>query len=129
MPLVKVEIIKGKDIKYKKAIFNGVHSALVEAFKIPENDINHRIYELDTENYEFPYKSNQYTYIELTVFKGRSFEAKKILYSTIVKNLKNNPGINGEDILIVINEPPLENWGIKGGIPASEANIGFKIDV
>jgi len=43
--------------------------------------------------------------------------------------IKNKPGINGEDLLIVINEPPLENWGIKGGIPANEANIGFKVDV
>ena len=64
MPLVKIEILKGKNTEYKKAILNGVHSALVEAFKIPEDDRNHRIYELETENFEFPDgKSNQFTSI------------------------------------------------------------------
>ena len=130
MPLVKIEILMGKSKEYKKAILDGVHSALIEAFKIPENDKNHRLYELDKENFEFPDdKSDQFTSIELTVFKGRSFEAKKHLYSAIVRNLKNNPGINGNDILIIINEPQMENWGIRGGMPANELDLGFNINV
>jgi len=130
MPLVKIEILKGKSKEYKKAIMDGVHSALVEAFKIPANDRNQQLYELDAENFEFPdNKSDQFTSIELVVFRGRSVDAKKNLYSAIVNNLKNNPGINGNDILIVINEPPMENWGIRGGLPASEVDFGFKIDV
>ena len=130
MPLVKIEILKGKSKEYKKAIMDGVHSALVEAFKIPANDRNQQLYELDAENFEFSdNKSDQLTSIELVVFRGRSVDAKKNLYSAIVNNLKNNPGINGNDILIVINEPPMENWGIRGGLPASEVDFGFKIDV
>ena len=37
-PLIKIEIRKGKSAEYKKAILDGVHKALVDAFKIPEND-------------------------------------------------------------------------------------------
>ena len=130
MPVVKIEILKGKNTEYKKAIVEGIHSALVEVFKIPDDDRNHRLYELDTENFEFPHnKSNQFTSIELTVFKGRSFEAKRNLYSAIIRNLNKNPGINGNDILIIINEPPMENWGIRGGIPANEVDLGFQINV
>jgi len=129
MPLVRIEILKGKSTDYKRAVVDGVHSALVEAFKIPDDDRNHKLYELDAENFEFPNnKSNQFTSIELTVFKGRSFEAKKLLYSAIVRNLKNNPGISGNDILIILNEPPMENWGVNG-IPANEIDLGFKINV
>ena len=40
MPLVRVEIMKGKSSEYKKSILDGIHSALVEAFKIPEYDRN-----------------------------------------------------------------------------------------
>lgn len=130
MPLVKVEMIKGRSPEYKKAILDGIHSALVEAFKIPDYDRMQRIYELDKENFEIASnKTEQYILIEITAFKGRSLEAKKLLYSTIVKNLENNPGINGKDITIVIHEPPLDNWGIGGGKAASEVNLGFKIDV
>jgi phenylpyruvate tautomerase PptA (4-oxalocrotonate tautomerase family) len=63
------------------------------------------------------------------MFKGRSFEAKKALYAAIVRNLEANPGIPGGDVSIVIHEPPLENWGIRGGKPASEVDLGFNIYV
>lgn len=130
MPLVKVEILKGKSQEYKKAILDGIHSALVEAFEILDGDKMQRLYELDEDCFErSTNKTENITLIELTVFKGRSFEAKKKLYSAIVRNLAKSPGIDGKDIFIVINEPPLENWGVKGGLPASEVNLGFKIDV
>jgi hypothetical protein len=30
--------------------------------------------------------------------------------------------------MIILLEPHLENWGVRGGIPASEIDFGFKID-
>ncbi len=38
-------------------------------------------------------------------------------------------GIEPKDIRIVLYELPLENWGIRGGVPASEVDLGFKVDV
>jgi len=49
MPLVRIEIHKGKSAEYKKAILDGVHAALVEAFTIPDYDRNQRIYEINPE--------------------------------------------------------------------------------
>lgn len=130
MPLVKIEIREGKSKEYKKALLDGVHQALVQSIKIPDHDRKQRLYELDAENFEAPLsKTSDITIIEITMFKGRSIEAKKQLYETIVNNLDKNPGIRGDDITIVLHEPPLENWGIRGGKPASEVDIGFKIDV
>jgi phenylpyruvate tautomerase PptA (4-oxalocrotonate tautomerase family) len=63
------------------------------------------------------------------MFKGRTIEAKKALYKSINDNLASNPGIDGDDITIVLIEPPLENWGIRGGKPASEVKLGFNITV
>jgi phenylpyruvate tautomerase PptA (4-oxalocrotonate tautomerase family) len=130
MPLVKVEIIQGKSPEYKRAILDGIHSALVTAFKIPVDDRNQRLYELSGENFEKrSTKSDKFTLIEITAFKGRSYEAKELLYSEIAKNLMQNPGIKGDDILIVLNEQPLENWGVYGGKPADKIDVGFKIDI
>jgi len=69
------------------------------------------------------------TLIEITLFKGRSIESKKALYGSIVNNLASDPGIDSEDIVIVLYGPPLENWGIKGGKPANEVDLGFEIKV
>ncbi|AEG17774.1 tautomerase family protein [Methanobacterium paludis] len=129
-PLVKIEILKGKSEEYKKAILNGVHNALVEAFGIPEDDRFQRIYELSEDNLEYPpNRTDNVTLIEATILKGRSLKAKKELYTAIVKNLAENPGITSSDITIILLEPPLENWGVRGGKPGSEVDFGFKIDV
>ena len=45
MPLVKIEILKGKDSEFKKALFDGVHQALVDTIKIPDNKSRSKIKE------------------------------------------------------------------------------------
>jgi hypothetical protein len=32
-------------------------------------------------------------------------------------------------VLIKLNEIPVENWGIRGGNPASEVDLGFNVKV
>ncbi|MEN6328834.1 MAG: tautomerase family protein [Methanobacteriaceae archaeon] len=130
MPLVKIEIREGKSREYKKAILDGVHHALVEALKIPDSDRFQRIYELSRDKFEVPPdRTDQATIIEIKMFPGRSLEAKKRLYQCIIRNLKNNPGIDGYDVVIILLEPPLHNWGIRGGQPASEVDLGFDLEV
>lgn len=103
---------------------------MVEAIKIPDYDRFQRLYELENNNFEVPEtKTDNVTIIEITMFKGRTINAKKNLYKTIVDNLAQNPGIYGNDITIVLYEPPLENWGVRGGKPANEVDSGFNITV
>lgn len=130
MPLVKIEMLKGKSPEYKRVLLDGVHQALVDTLKIPDYDRMQRLYELDKEHFEISSnRTEDFILIELTIFEGRSFESKKNLYKAIVDNLEKDLNINRTDVLIVINEPPLENWGVAGGKPASEVDMGFKINV
>ncbi len=62
------------------------------------------------------------------MFAGRSPYAKKRIYREIVKGL-GDLGVYPMDVFIVLYEPPKENWGIRGGIPASEVDLGFKVEV
>ena len=129
MPLVTITMMQGKTREFKKSILDAVHDSLVAAFKIPDHDRNQRIVEIQSDGFEYPSgKTENFVTIELTVFPGRSLQAKKTLYQEIVSRLQ-RLGIQGDDILMVLNEPPLENWGIRGGYPASEVDIGFKINV
>jgi len=129
MPLVKISLRKGQGPGYKRAILDGVHKALVEAFRIPDTDRHQQLYELDPENFEIsPKNSPAFVVIEIIAFLGRSREAKKNLYAAIVRNLGRSPGIDGNDILIIIHESPMENWGIRGGRPADEVDLGFRGD-
>jgi phenylpyruvate tautomerase PptA (4-oxalocrotonate tautomerase family) len=128
MPLVKVSLLKGRSIEEKKAILDAIHAALLEAFKIPENDRSQRIFEFEPDNFDIPEeKTSNYTIIEIDVFPGRSLGAKRKLYQKIVQNLEEK--IQPNDILVVLKELPLDNWGVRGGMPASEIDLGFKLDV
>jgi len=53
---------------------------------------------------------------------------QKELYQNIVANL-GKLRILKSDVFIVLHEIPLENWGIRGGVPASEIDLGFKVGV
>ena len=128
MPLVKVSLLKGRSIEEKKALLDAIHAALLDAFKIPEDDRCQRIFEFEPENFDIPEgKTSNYTIIEIDVFPGRSLDAKRKLYQKIVQNL--NEQIQPSDLLVVLKEPPLDNWGVRGGMPASEIDLGFKLDV
>ena len=130
MPLVKVSIRKGRSKAEKKALMDAVHVALVESFMIPDRDRVQRIFEFEDDEFEIPNnRTNFFTIIEITILPGRSLNAKRNLYQSINRELKKIGYTNPNDIVIVLHEPLLENWGIRGGIPASEVNIGFKLDV
>ena len=94
MPVVRITIRSGKSPEYRKALLDGVHDALVKTFKKPEQDRFQTLLELGRDQFEAtPAKSDNITIVEMTVFKGRSSEAKKRLYASIVENLAKDPGI------------------------------------
>ena len=129
MPLVRIEILKGRSRAEKEAVLEGVHAALMEALKIPGNDRTQRIIEHAPWDFETPPgKTERYTLIEITMFPGRSLDAKRHLYQAIVRNLA-GAGVPPSDIFIVLHEPPMDNWGVRGGQPASEVDLGFKVNV
>ena len=114
-PLVKAEMIKGKSAEYKKTFLDCVHSALVEALGTEDWDRFQRINETPAENVELPEgKTEDFVIIELTIFPGRSREMKGKAIRLITEKLGRELGIAPTDIFIVINDPPLENWGMGG---------------
>lgn len=55
-------------------------------------------------------------------------DTKRRLYRAIVDGLA-ELDVPEHDILIVLHEPPMDNWGVDGGAPASEVDVGFKVDI
>ena len=129
MPHVRIEILEGRSVNERRQLLQAVHDALVEAFEIPDDDRTQRIVEYDPVNFEIPPgKSDRYTLIEITAFPGRSRSAKAALYKAIVHRL-GRLGVDAADVSIVVLEPPMENWGIRGGRPADEVDLGYRLDV
>jgi phenylpyruvate tautomerase PptA (4-oxalocrotonate tautomerase family) len=129
MPLAKIEVRRSRPALEVAALIEAVYQAQREALKVPEGDRQIRYIEHKPEHFAVPPgKTENYTFVEITLFPGRSLDAKRTLYRSIVRR-SGEFGIAPSDIFIVLNEPPLDNWGIRGGVPASEVDIGFKLDV
>lgn len=129
MPLAKIEVRKVRPASEVAALIESVYQAQREALKVPEGDRQIRYIEHKPEHFAVPPgKTENYTLVEITLFPGRSLDAKRILYRSIVRRF-GELGIAPTDIFIILNEPPLDNWGIRGGVPASEVDIGFKLNV
>ena len=129
MPLVRLEVRKGHSAARKLGLLDATHAALVEALGIPEHDRVQRIVEHAREDFELPPGgSDDFVLVEVTMFAGRSRQAKRRLYQALVRNL-GELGIIPADVLVVLQEPPLENWGVRGGQMASEADLGFEVQI
>ena len=115
MPLVKINLIKGKSPEYKKTVFDCVHQGLMESLGISDWDRFQRIIEFDRTDFEAPAeKSDNFMIIELTIFPGRTKEQKKAAIEIITAKLVASLSIAPEDVFIIISEPPFENWGMAG---------------
>jgi len=106
-----------------------VQGALVEGLQIPQNDrdIVLEIFD-DTRRIISPKRSDHFTRVEIVLFSGRSLGAKRKLYAALVRNLS-ALGVPAEQVKIVLIEVPAENWGLRGGVPASEIDLGFEVRV
>jgi phenylpyruvate tautomerase PptA (4-oxalocrotonate tautomerase family) len=127
MPLVKIELAGGRDRSELSRMRSLVSDCVVDSLKLPADDRNVRLVEHDPDL--FSMKPPYSLLIEITMFAGRSRETKKALYRRIVQTLHREMDIPAESVFIVLNEQPLENWGVKGGVPADEVGFDFKIEI
>jgi phenylpyruvate tautomerase PptA (4-oxalocrotonate tautomerase family) len=113
----------------ERKVIEAVQSALLNALRLPDydRDVVLDIYD-ETTRIVLTGRSQRYTRVEVTLFAGRSMEAKRALYKAMVANLA-ELGVPETEVKTVLIEVPAENWGLRGGYPASEIDLGFKIDV
>jgi phenylpyruvate tautomerase PptA (4-oxalocrotonate tautomerase family) len=131
MALARIEVLEGRGDAEKRGMVQAVRAALSEALRAPAEDPFVRLAEYSRDAFSLPHPdrhSDAYTLVEVTMFAGRSMEAKRRLYAAIVRGLAEFD-VPPDDVLIVIHEPPMENWGVDGGTPASEVDVGFKVDI
>ncbi|MGL4608678.1 MAG: tautomerase family protein [Trueperaceae bacterium] len=129
MTQVKIYGLKTQLEPIKLQVSEVIHQCLVKAFKLPEDKKFQRFILLEPTNFIFPSdRSEKYTIIEITMFEGRSVEAKKRLIGLLYELLGASFGISVQDVEIVMIETPKHNWGIRG-VAGDELNLNYKVNV
>jgi 4-oxalocrotonate tautomerase len=121
MPLVRIDLRKGKADAYRQEIGRVLYEALV-GVGVPEKDRFQVIAEHDASTFLFDpsylgvERTDDLVIIQITWNEGRSVEQKKALYKAIADGLAKSPGIRPQDVLINLVEVKKENWSYGNGI-------------
>ena len=131
MPSVLIEVRRHYPQEREVALIEAVHLALREAFKILPHDTNVRLVVHEPHRFACPpdrAHPELYTHVSIDAFAGRSLDAKRKLYKTIVTNLE-QLGIPPDHVKVLLREIPRENWGLRGGQAGCDIDLGFKVEV
>lgn len=129
MAQVKVFGLKSSLAKNSVSLSSAIHNAVVEALSYPPEKKFHRFFGLEKSDFIYPGdRGENYTIIEISMFEGRSVEAKKAFIRLLFANIEREVGIKPQDVEITIHESPKHNWGIRG-FCGDELALGYKVDV
>lgn len=122
MPLIHISLRRGRPAAYRRAIADGVYTALRETFNVPDEDRFITISELGEEDFLFSRtymgieRSDDLVVLQITVSNTRNLEQKKALFARIAELLSEHPGLRGEDVFVNLVEVVKENWSFGNGI-------------
>ncbi len=129
MAQVKIFGLRQSLERDRTAISQAIHASVMKAFEYPPDKKFHRFIMLAEADFVYPAdRSNRYTIIEISIFEGRSVEAKKALIRQIYERIPQATGITPQDIELTIFETPRHAWGIRGQ-PGDEIGLNYKVEV
>lgn len=108
---------------------DSIHKSIMAAFHYPEEKRFHRFMAFEKDDYVFPAdRSDDYIILEISIFEGRTVEAKKHLIQLLFQNIPSQTGIAKHDIEITIFETPRSHWGIRG-MAGDELELNYNVEV
>jgi phenylpyruvate tautomerase PptA (4-oxalocrotonate tautomerase family) len=121
MPLVRIDLRRGKDAAYRQQVGRVVYDAML-GVGVPVNDRFEVINEHNADNFQYDpdylgiHRTDDLVIIQITWNEGRTVEQKKQLYKAIAERLAKSPGIRKEDVFINLVEVKKENWSFGNGV-------------
>jgi phenylpyruvate tautomerase PptA (4-oxalocrotonate tautomerase family) len=113
----------------REKVSSVILDCIVEAFQYPREKKAHRFIYIEEDSFfYFEGRTNKHTIIEISIFEGRSIEAKKMLHRLLFDTFETQLGISNMDLEITIFETPMYNWGIRGK-SADELSLNYKVNV
>ncbi|MBT2575322.1 tautomerase family protein [Bacillus sp. ISL-51] len=115
MPLLRFDVIEGRDNTSLKKLLDTAHNAMVEAFNVPVKDRyqivhQHPAHELMIEDTGLGFNRSKDIVIISIVSKTRTESQKETLYKLMAEKLEAECGISPEDVMISITENGNADW-------------------
>ncbi len=121
MPLVRIDLAKGKSAEYRSSIGDVIYDAMIDTINVPHQDRFQIINEHDPSTLIFDrdylgiHRTDDCVFIQITLSVGRSVALKQAFFKAIADGLHAKLGIRREDVFINLVEVVKENWSFGNG--------------
>ena len=122
MPLVRIDLIKGRPEAEIAAIGAAVQRALVTCLDVPERDHFQVITEhaparmIYDANYLEVKRTDGIVMVQVLLSAGRTTEQKRAFYARLAELLAREARVRPEDVTITLVENVRENWSFGNGV-------------
>ncbi len=121
MPLVRIDLAKGKSADYRRTIGEVVYDAMLATIHVPQKDRFQVITEHPPEELIFDRtymgieRTDDCVFIQITLSVGRTVEQKQAFYKAIADGVHERLKLRREDVFINLVEVVKENWSFGNG--------------
>ncbi|WP_055498397.1 tautomerase family protein [Streptomyces albus] len=120
MPLVRIDLVRGRRPDEVRAVADATHRALVEVLDIPERDRFQIVTEHEGDHIValdaglgFA-RTDRLVMIQIFTQKGRTTQVKQRLFRAVAQRLE-TLGIGGEDVFVSVVENGPQDWSFGFG--------------
>lgn len=115
MPLLKIDVIKGRSDEALSTLLNTIHDAMVEAFDVPVRDryqilAEHEPSRLIIQDTGLGFTRTDNVVVITAISRPRSAEMKQQFYNLVTQQLERHCGISPQDVMISIVINSDEDW-------------------
>lgn len=116
MPLVTIDVLKGRPRGELAAIGDCVHEAMIAELSVPDRDRFQILNEHEPGMLSFDRgyldieRTDRFVLIRVTLAAGRATEAKRAFYGRLAKSLAERVDLRPEDLAICLTENGREDW-------------------
>lgn len=120
MPLIKFDLIEGRDKESLQKLLDASHEAMVQAFEVPERDryqivYQHPAHEMIIQDTGLGFERSENVVVVSVTSNQRSDKQKKEFYKLLVQNLGEKCGIEPNDIMISFVTNGAADWSFGFG--------------
>ena len=120
MPLIRVDVVEGRDERSLKELLDAIHRAVVKAFDVPERDryqivSQHPANELIIQDTGLGFERSKDVVVISVTSTERSTKQKKEFYQLVAEELEKSCGITSNNIMISIVTNGAADWSFGFG--------------
>jgi phenylpyruvate tautomerase PptA (4-oxalocrotonate tautomerase family) len=120
MPLIRIDLVEGRDEKALRELLDAVHRAVVKVFEVPERDHyqivhQHPAHELIIKDTGLGFERSKNVVVISVTSTQRSDRQKKEFYKLLVRELGESCGIEPQDIMVSIVTNRAADWSFGYG--------------